>query len=197
MRSEYESKLAQAEEQVIAMQQQGEEELARTRREVLNETRQELAGMRENVTREIRDARQQAILQHRVALGELITALSARMISEATADGFQEASMERFIEQLGTLSQEEYRQAAEGTAEEARRAQLVSARELPAERRARIEAQVERLAGQRVEIVYRVDAALVAGATLRFGDVLVDGSLTGQLERLRERYVSELEQGAE
>lgn len=195
MRTEYEGKLAQAEEHVIAMQQQGQEELARARREVLDETRQELTAMRENVEREIREARQQAIWQHRQALGELITTLSARMIREATSDGFQEASMERFIEQLATLPEEEYRQAAEETAEEKLRAQLVSARELPAERRAKIQAQVKTLAGQPVEIAYRIDPSLVAGATLRFGDVMIDGSLAGQLERLRERYVSELEQG--
>jgi len=191
MRTEYEGKLAEAEERVIAMQQQGQEELARARREVLDETRQELTAMRENVEREIREARQQAILQHRQALGERITTLSARMIREATGDDFQEASMQRFVEQLATLPEEEYRQAAE----EELRAQLVSARELPAERRAKIEAQVGKLAGQPVEIAYRIDPSLVAGATLRLGDVMIDGSLAGQLERLRERYMSELEQG--
>ncbi|HUT20396.1 MAG TPA: F0F1 ATP synthase subunit delta, partial [Anaerolineae bacterium] len=109
----------------------------------------------------------------------------------ATGDDFQEASMQRFVEQLATLPEEEYRQAAE----EELRAQLVSARELPAERRAKIEAQVGKLAGQPVEIAYRIDPSLVAGATLRLGDVMIDGSLAGQLERLRERYMSELEQG--
>jgi F-type H+-transporting ATPase subunit b len=195
MRTEYEGKLAQAEERVIAMQQQGQEELARARREVLDETRQELTAMRENVEREIREARQQAILQHRQALGERITTLSARMIREATGDGFQEASMQQFVEQLAILPEEEYRQAAEETAGEELRAQLVSARELPAERREQIEAQVGKLAGQPVEIAYRIDPSLVAGATLRLGDVMIDGSLAGQLERLRERYMSELEQG--
>jgi F-type H+-transporting ATPase subunit b len=195
MRTEYEGKLAQAEERVVAMQQQGEEDLARARREVLDETRKELAAMRENVEREIREARQQEISQHRRTLGELITTLSARMISEATDHDFQEASMEQFIERLGTLQEGEYHQAVGETAEEALLAQVVSAHELSAERQAQIEAEVERLAGQPVEIVYRIDPSLVAGATLRFGDVMIDGSLAGQLERLRERYVSELEQG--
>jgi F-type H+-transporting ATPase subunit b len=195
MREEYETKLAQAEERVIAMQQQGEEELARARREVLDETRQELLAMRDNAEREIREVRQQEVAQHRKALGDLVTRLSAQLISESTDRAFQQASIEQFIERLGTLEDERYHQATGETEEEAVLAQVVSAQELPTEPRAQLEREVLRLAGQPAEIVYRVDPSLVAGATLRFGDVLIDGSVAGQLEQLRQNYVSELERG--
>jgi F-type H+-transporting ATPase subunit b len=194
MRTEYESKLAEAEEQVVVMQQQGQEELARARREVLDETRQELTAMRGNADNEIREARQQAVFQHRQALGQLITSLSARMIREATSDGFQEGALEQFIKRLAALPEEEYRQAKQLGTEDEVRVELVSAHEMEPGRRARIEAQVKELAGQPIEIAYRVDPSLVAGATLRFGDLVIDGSLAGQLERLRERYMAELEQ---
>jgi F0F1-type ATP synthase delta subunit len=52
------------------------------------------------------------------------------------------------------------------------------------------------LTGQPVEVKYRVDPSLVAGATLRFGDVLIDGSVAGQLDHLKEQYMADLEQGA-
>lgn len=194
MREEYETKLAQAEDRVIAMQQQGEEELARARREVLDETRHELVAMRESVEREIREVRQQEIAQHRKALGDLVTRLSARLISESTDRAFQRATIEQFIERLGSLEDDRYHQDTVEE-EEAVLAQVVSAQELPTEPRAQIEREVLRLAGQPAEIVYRVDPSLIAGATLRFGDVLIDGSVAGQLEQLRERYVSELGQG--
>jgi F-type H+-transporting ATPase subunit b len=194
MRSEYEQKLAEAEEQVVAMQQQAQEELARARRQVLDETRQELTAMRSNAENEIREARHQAILQHRQALGQLITDLSARMIDEATSDGFQEGALEQFVRRLAALPEEDYRQAVQLGTEEEVRVELVSACEMDSERRAQIDAQVEELAGQPIEISYRVDPDLVAGAMLRFGDLMIDGSLTGQLERLREHYMAELEQ---
>jgi F-type H+-transporting ATPase subunit b len=193
MRTEYEGKLAEAEEQVVAMRQQAEAELARARREVLDETRHELTTMRSNAENEMREARQQAVVQHRQALGQLITTLSARMIREATSDGFQEGALEQFVKRLSALPQEEYHQAIQSGTEEEVRAELVSAHEMEPGRRAQIEAQVEELAGQPIEIAYRVDPSLVAGATLRFGDLVIDGSLAGQLERLRERYMTELE----
>jgi F-type H+-transporting ATPase subunit b len=194
MRNEYEQKLAEAEEQVVAMKQLAQEDMARARREVLDETRQELTAMRSNAENEIREARQQAILQHRQALGQLITDLSARMICEATSDDFQEGALEQFVKRLSALPEADYRQALQLDTEEEVRVELVSAHELERERRVQIEAQVEELAGQSIEIAYRVDPALVAGAMLRFGDLMIDGSLTGQLERLRERYMAELEQ---
>jgi hypothetical protein len=162
---------------------------------VLDTTRQELVAMRENVEREIREARQQEISQHRRSLGELITRLSARMISESTDHAFQQASIEQFIAQLSALEDQKYYQAAGETEEEAILAQVVSAHELAAEHQSQIDVQVQRLAGQPVEIVYQTDPSLIAGATLRFGDVLIDGSIAGQLEHLRERYASQLDQG--
>jgi F0F1-type ATP synthase delta subunit len=40
---------------------------------------------------------------------------------------------------------------------------------------------------------YKVDPSLIAGATMRFGDIVVDGSLAGQLQALGERYIESLE----
>jgi F-type H+-transporting ATPase subunit delta len=73
--------------------------------------------------------------------------------------------------------------------------QLVSAQDLDADNKSRIERQVQDMTGQSIEVKYRVDPSLVAGATVRFGDVVIDGSLAGQLQSLKERYVVDLEQG--
>jgi F-type H+-transporting ATPase subunit delta len=74
------------------------------------------------------------------------------------------------------------------------RARLVSADELDDKARARIEDRVTQLAGRPVVIAYETDPALVAGATLRFADTVIDGSIAGRLERLQAQYVAELEQ---
>jgi len=41
--------------------------------------------------------------------------------------------------------------------------------------------------GKKVRIEYRMDAGLVAGATIQIGDHLIDGSVRTQLDRLRQR----------
>jgi F0F1-type ATP synthase delta subunit len=44
---------------------------------------------------------------------------------------------------------------------------------------------------------HKVNSALIAGATIRFGDTMIDGSLEGQLDKLRAQYVRELGQAVE
>jgi len=195
MRAEYEEKLSEAQEQVIVLRQQAQEELARTKQEVLDETRHEVQTMREKAQGEIEETRQQAIYQHRLELGRLVTSLSARMMSESAGEAFQRASLEHFIEQLAAMPADEYRQTLEDSDAEVLHVQLVSAQDLDKDTRDRIERQVRDMAGQPIEVKYRTDPSLVAGATVRFGDVVIDGSLAGQLQNLKERYMVELEQG--
>jgi len=67
------------------------------------------------------------------------------------------------------------------------RASIASARELAAAQKAAIEAQVERLAGRKARVKFSVDPALIAGVVAHVGSTVYDGSVRGQLERLRLR----------
>jgi F-type H+-transporting ATPase subunit delta len=69
-------------------------------------------------------------------------------------------------------------------------AQISSARELDnAEKRA-LEAQVEKATGKRVRARYGLDASLLGGAVVRVGSTIYDGSVKGQLEKIREAISS-------
>lgn len=69
-------------------------------------------------------------------------------------------------------------------------AQITSARELgPAERRA-LEAQVEKLIGKKVRARYDRDESILGGAIVQVGSTIYDGSVKGQLERIREQLSS-------
>jgi F-type H+-transporting ATPase subunit b len=193
MRDEYEEKLAEARDQVMTMRQQAEEELARAKRQLLEDTRHEIDEMRHKAEAEIEEARRQAVYQHRRELGQLVTTLSAKMMRESTGEAFQRATMDQFIEQLGELPTEQYQQQLTDQAEGEVRVRLVSAQDLIDEQRKRIDRLVAEMAGHPVEIRYDVDPTLVAGATLRLGDVVVDGSTSGQLQELKERYMQDLE----
>lgn len=53
-----------------------------------------------------------------------------------------------------------------------------------------ITARLRVLTGSDVEVVTTVDAALIGGVTVRVGDRLIDASVRGRLERLRDRLVA-------
>lgn len=65
-------------------------------------------------------------------------------------------------------------------------AEVVSARELAEPEKRALEAQVGKLTGKKVRAQYARDALLLGGAVVRIGSTIYDGSVLGQLERIRE-----------
>lgn len=69
-------------------------------------------------------------------------------------------------------------------------ADISSARELSESERGELEAQVEKLTGKKVRARYSRDPSLLGGAVVRLGSTIYDGSVAGQLERIREQLSS-------
>jgi F-type H+-transporting ATPase subunit delta len=69
-------------------------------------------------------------------------------------------------------------------------AQIVSARELGPTERSALEAQVEKLTGHKVRARYAQDGSILGGAIIKVGSTIYDGSVKGQLERIREAISS-------
>lgn len=69
-------------------------------------------------------------------------------------------------------------------------AEIISARELGQTERSALEAQVEKLTGHRVRARYAQDVSVLGGAIVKIGSKIYDGSVKGQLERIREAISS-------
>jgi F-type H+-transporting ATPase subunit delta len=69
-------------------------------------------------------------------------------------------------------------------------AEIVSARDLGQPERSAIEAQVEKLTGHKVRARYSQDGSILGGAIVKIGSTIYDGSVKGQLERIREAISS-------
>ncbi len=66
-------------------------------------------------------------------------------------------------------------------------AEITSARELSATERKEMEKQIEQLAGSKVRAHYETDNTLLGGAVIRLGSKIYDGSVRGQLARIKEQ----------
>jgi F-type H+-transporting ATPase subunit delta len=69
-------------------------------------------------------------------------------------------------------------------------ADITSARELGDAEKRLFETQVQKLTGMKVRAHYMQDASLLGGAVLRVGSTIYDGSVKGQLERMKEAISS-------
>jgi F-type H+-transporting ATPase subunit delta len=66
------------------------------------------------------------------------------------------------------------------------RAEVTTATALPADRLSALQQGLARATGRQVQIENRVDAAIVGGAVTRIGSTVYDGSVTTQLQRLKQ-----------
>lgn len=69
-------------------------------------------------------------------------------------------------------------------------AQIISARELGQAERSALEAQAAKLTGHKVRASYSQDVSILGGAIVKVGSTIYDGSVKGQLERIREAISS-------
>lgn len=69
-------------------------------------------------------------------------------------------------------------------------AEITSARDLTEAERRALEARVETLTGKKVRARYSRDASILGGAVVKVGSTIYDGSVQGQLERIRQAISS-------
>lgn len=69
-------------------------------------------------------------------------------------------------------------------------AQISSARELGDGEKRALESQIEKVTGKKVRARYGLDGSLLGGAVVRVGSTIYDGSVRGQLERIKEAISS-------
>src|SRR5579884_2339410 len=69
-------------------------------------------------------------------------------------------------------------------------ARISSARELGESERRALEGQIAKTTGKKVRASYGLDPSLLGGAVVRIGSTIYDGSVKGQLEKIKEAISS-------
>jgi F-type H+-transporting ATPase subunit delta len=68
--------------------------------------------------------------------------------------------------------------------------EISSARPLSAEEKQQLEAEVERLTGKYVRAHYASEPGLLGGVIVRVGSTIYDGSIRGQLEKMKQELIT-------
>jgi F-type H+-transporting ATPase subunit delta len=70
-------------------------------------------------------------------------------------------------------------------------AEVTSARELSEAEKNEIERQIATMTGKRVRAKYATDRALIGGAIVKVGSTIYDGSVRGQLHKMKEQLINQ------
>ena len=186
MKDEYQQKVEEARQEAQAIREGAREEIEKLRREIIEQSRAE---------EEIKQERMEAIRRHREEIATLVTSLSARMLTEVGNGHLHPLFFETFLDRLAKLEPDSLRY--QGGMEEMQvvPVEVISADPLSEVDVERLEGMLSSFLDKEVRLDSRLDPSLIGGVVVRFGDHLIDGSLRGQLARLRERFVAELEEG--
>jgi F-type H+-transporting ATPase subunit delta len=69
-------------------------------------------------------------------------------------------------------------------------AEVISARELSADEKGELKANLEKLTGKQVQLNFGIDETIIGGVVTRVGSTVYDGSVRTQLENLKEQLVN-------
>jgi F-type H+-transporting ATPase subunit b len=189
LRLEYEKKRENIDLEFAAIKDEARIVIDETRRQMLEEAYQEIEAMRARAREEIEQQRTEALRLHRSKIGELTITLTLRMLQDILNPQLHQAYLDAFLDQLRSV---QLNGRISGDGKEAVSAEMITAIDLTEENRARIATRLETMVSQPIDLVCRVDTTLIAGAMVRLGDTLIDGSLQGQLQQLRSRYEAEI-----
>jgi len=189
LRLNYEKKRENIDAEIAALKNEARIVIDQTRQQMLQEAYQEIESMRARAQEEIEQQRADALRLHRSKIGELVTALTRRMVGDILDPQLHQAYLDAFLDQLRSL-QLDRRVSNDG--KEAVSTELITAVLLAPENKRQIVTTLETIVSQPIDLACRVDAGLIAGAMVRLGDMLIDGSLQGQLQQLRSRYEAEI-----
>lgn len=151
-------------------------------REVMARTEADAAKAREAAIAEAALERDRVLSDVRGQIGALAMAATQRLIGEALDEKRQHALINEFFSGVksGKVT------VLEGEAVSGAAAEVTSALPLTPEEQETVKRDVLARLGGQATVAFRVDPSILGGLVVRVGDKVLDGSVSGQLETLRQ-----------
>ncbi len=151
-------------------------------REVRVQREAEINKMRDQRLAEVEDERNRILSEVRGQVAALAIAATQKLIGESLDERRQHALVNDFFSGVksGRVS------VLEGQSLSGASAEVTSALPLTAEEQETIKRDVLNQVGGAGSVTFRVDPSILGGLVLRVGDRMVDGSVAGQLQNLRQ-----------
>ena len=190
LRADLEQKQARLDEEKDKRVARMHEEAESDRQELLKGARAEAEQMLVEAQADAHRVRQQAMDEFHEELVDAILDISAtitgRNAPPAVHDALVQGLSDR-IREMGRAEMDRVEAVRRSLGDREALAHISSARELSGEQEAQLARTLTALADRHVNIELNIAPELVAGLRVRLGDTVIDNSLAGQLEELRQQ----------
>ena len=194
-RAELDERLSRLDEEsasVIALARERAEE---ERRALLQEAREEVEQILVEAQADAYRTRSQAVDAFHSDLMEAIIDVSGTVIRNTIPDAVHDSLIRQLSEriwELGRTDIERVEAFRNSLGEREPTAHIAAAESLTLEQRALLARTFTALADRHVNLEVQIDSDLVAGVRVRIGDIIVDSSIAGQMEELRDKALGAL-----
>ena len=179
---EAEKVLADAQAKASQIMREANERADSQGKEVIAAAEAEAAKKREETMAEVESERERILGELRGQVGSLAIAAAQKLIIASLDEQRQRALIDEFFSGVksGQVVVLEGKQVSGASAE------VTSALPLTAEEKESVKKDVLSQVGDPATVTFRVDPAILGGLIVRVGDKVLDGSVSGQLESMRQ-----------
>lgn len=179
---EAEKVVADAQAKASQIMREANERAETQGKEVIAAAEAEAVKKREETLAEVESERERILGELRGQVGTLAIAAAQKLINASLDDQRQRILIDEFFSGVksGQVVVLEGKQVSGASAE------ITSALPLTAEEKESVKRDVLSQVGEQATVTFRVDPAILGGLIVRVGDKVLDGSVSGQLESMRQ-----------
>ena len=179
---EAEKVVADAQAKASQIMREANERAETQGKEVIAAAEAEAVKKREETLAEVESERERILGELRGQVGTLAIAAAQKLINASLDEQRQRVLIDEFFSGVksGQVVVLEGKQVSGASAE------ITSALPLTAEEKESVKRDVLSQVGEQATVTFRVDPAILGGLIVRVGDKVLDGSVSGQLESMRQ-----------
>ncbi len=192
LRTTWEERMRQVEQQAEAIIQAAEQEAKEKSAALLRQAREHMDRLTEEMRLDLGRQRDELVAQHYDDLLDAVIALAGNVVQSVTTRRAHDDLVTNFCASIYQLPPSEVQEYRRVMAERMPSAVVITPAPLSPEQTKTLADTLSSLIDRHVELHVQVDQSLIAGLQVRLADKLIDNSVRHQLERIRERVRHDL-----
>lgn len=185
-RQKFEEKTNNLDAEIAARKNEARIVIEQTRQQMLQEVQAQIDHLESQTEETLAQLRTVAIQQHQEEIGNLTSDFAQDILSDLMTPQLQEVYQDKFLNQLSELNLSTYMEGI--TPDEVSFIRVVMPSPPKTSFQDKLASMLNQHLSQEFNLSYEVDPSLIAGGILRFENELIDGSLKGQINHLKQRY---------
>jgi F-type H+-transporting ATPase subunit b len=189
LREELEERLSKAEEEADTIITEAQKRAEAERQRMLEDVRGDIEEMLTDARADVQQMRQQAVDEFHDELIDAILDVGTEVIRQAAPPEVHDALVAQLgdrIWEMGREEMERVRAFRRSLGERTPTAHVTTAKPLTSEQQGELARTLTALADRNVDMQLETDPSLAAGMRVRLADIVVDNSISGRLDELRE-----------